>query len=122
MKSQSLQLHILWHCIFCDTQALMQAPLYTAIFPQRFSVFTVYLVQWFCGLAPWWKPKRSLFEFKSVDRRKRLFRILLRIVKKSWLERLTTLLYASNQRVRKIGEENGKFFKGYSKTKKKKKT
>ena len=44
------------------------------------------------------------------------FRVLLRIVKT-----LTTFLYVCNQRLRKIGECNGKSFKGYSKKKKKKK-
>ena len=73
----------------------MQAPLCTAIFPYRFSFFTVYLVQWLRGLAPWWRPKESLFEFKSVDCCKMHFswifflnfRVLLRVVKKSLLER-----------------------------------
>ena len=69
---------------YCNTQAFMQAPLSTAVFPQRFSFFTVY-----------WRPKRSLFEFKSVDRCKMHFswifffnlRVSLRAVKKSLLER-----------------------------------
>ena len=80
---------------YCNTQAFMQAPLSTAVFPQRFSFFTVYLVQWLRGLPPWWRPKRSLFEFKSVDRCKMHFswifffnlRVSLRAVKKSLLER-----------------------------------
>ena len=43
--------HMIWshrHCnciyfvLYCNTQAFMQAPLSTAVFPQRFSFFTVY--------------------------------------------------------------------------------
>ena len=52
--------------LYCNIQAVMQAPLCTAVFPQRLSFFTVYLVQWLRGLAPSWRPKGSLFEFKSV--------------------------------------------------------
>ena len=107
MKSKSLQLYIfcckikVWsqsRCItVCSTQAFIQAPLSTAVFPQRFSFFTVCLVQWLRGLAPWWRPKGSLFKFKSVDCCKMhvfmdfffflYFRVLLRVVNKSLLER-----------------------------------
>ena len=34
-------------------QAFIQALLSTAIFPQRFSFFTVFLVQWLRVVAPW---------------------------------------------------------------------
>ena len=34
-------------------QAFIQAFLSTAVFPQRFSFFTVCLVQWLRSLAPW---------------------------------------------------------------------
>ena len=47
-------------------KAFIPAPLPTAIFPQRFSFFTVYLVQWLRGLTPWWKPKGSLFTLKHL--------------------------------------------------------
>ena len=30
--------------LYCNTQAFMQAPLFTDMFPQRFSFFSVYLV------------------------------------------------------------------------------
>ena len=82
--------------LYYNNQALIQAPLSTAVFPQRFSFFTVYLVQWLRGLAPWWRPKESLSKFNSVDYCKKHFswtflflnfRILLRVVKKSLLER-----------------------------------
>ena len=29
-------------------------------FPQRFSFFTICLVQWLCGVAPWWTLKGKL--------------------------------------------------------------
>ena len=83
--------------LYCSTQAFIQAPLSTAVFPQRFSFFTVCLGQWLRGLAPWWKPKGTLFKFKSVDCYKMhffmdfffflYFRLLLRVVNKSLLER-----------------------------------
>ena len=47
--------------LYYNTQAFIQAPLSTAVFPQGFSFFTVYLVHWLRGLAPWWTPKGSLF-------------------------------------------------------------
>ena len=55
------------------------------------------------------------------------FRVLWEILKKSWLERyiqfsFTCLCKYLNQRVRRIGDSNGKSFLGVSKTKKKKKT
>ena len=53
--------------LYCNTQSFIQAPLSVVVFPQRFSFFTVYLVQWLRGLAPWWIPKGSLFEFTSAD-------------------------------------------------------
>ena len=53
--------------LYCNTQAFMQAYLSTAVFPQSFSFFTIYLVQWFFRLAPWLRPKGNLFEFKSID-------------------------------------------------------
>ena len=39
-------------------QAFIQALLSTAIFPQRFIFFTVYLVQWSYGVDPEWTLKR----------------------------------------------------------------
>ena len=63
--------------LYCNTQAFMQAPLPTAVFPQKLSFFTVYLVQWLRGLAPWWRLKGSLFEFKFVDRCKMHFSWIL---------------------------------------------
>ena len=41
------------HWIILLSQAFIQAFLSTAIFPQRFSFFTVCLVQWLNGVAPW---------------------------------------------------------------------
>ena len=38
-------------------QAFIQAFLSIAIFPHRFSFFTVCLVQWLLGMAPWWTMK-----------------------------------------------------------------
>ena len=84
--------------LYCNTQSFIQAPLSVVVFAQRFSFFTVYLVQWLRGLAPWWIPKGSLFEFTSVDCCKTHFswmffffflnfRVLLRVAKKSLLER-----------------------------------
>ena len=83
--------------LYCNTQAFIEAPLSTAVFPQRFSFFTVCLVQWLRWLALWWRPKGSLFKFKSVDCYKMhffmgffiflYFRVLLRVVNKSLLER-----------------------------------
>ena len=117
--------------LYCNTRAFIQAPLSTAIFPQTFSFFTDYLVQWFRGLAIWWTSKGSLFKFKSVDCCKMHFSWIYFLFEfqssiKSCEEKFTrktlaTLLYACNQRVRKMGEQNGKSFKSYSKTKKKRK-
>ena len=61
------------------TQAFIQALLSTAIFHQRFSFFTVCLVQLFHGVAPWWTPKDKFLEFRSTDHCKMHFPwILLR--------------------------------------------
>ena len=46
-------------------QAFIQALLSTAIFPQRFIFFTVYLVQWSYGVDPEWTLKRRLLEFST---------------------------------------------------------
>ena len=133
MKSQSLQQYIVYiQTLYCNTQAFIQAPLSTSVFLQRLSFFTVYLDQWLRGLAPWWRPKGSLFKFKSEDYCKMDFSWIFFLVEsqrfiKSCEEKftrktLTTLIYAYNQRLRKIGKQNAKSFKGHSKTKKKKKT
>ena len=63
--------------LYCNTQALIKAPLSTAVFPQSLSFFTVYVVQWLRGLAPWWRLKGSLFESKFVDRCKMHFSWIL---------------------------------------------
>ena len=114
MKSQSLQLHIIWHftVIF---GLLSKYSLSTVVSPQRFSFFTVYLVQWLRGLAPWWRPRESFFKFKPVDCCKMhfsgiffFFFWILEFYKsceeKFTRKTLTTHLFACNQRVRNIGE------------------
>ena len=48
--------HIIRHlklAVHMKKQAFIQALLSTAAFPQRFGFFTVCLVQWLRGVAPW---------------------------------------------------------------------
>ena len=72
MKSQLMQLYISWH--FTVILGLLFKHLCVlALSPQRFSLFTVYLVQWLRGLATSRRLKESLFEFKSVERWKMHF-------------------------------------------------
>ena len=56
-------------------QAFIQALFSTALFPQRFSFFTVCLVQWHHG--PWGGPmvdtKENVLKFRSADRCKMHF-------------------------------------------------
>ena len=51
---------------FWDMQAFIKALLSTAVFPQRFRFFTVYLVHCIHGVAQR-TPKEKLLEFQSVD-------------------------------------------------------
>ena len=48
-------------------QAFIKALLSTPASPQRFSFFTVCLVQWFRGVAPWQMSKEKIFKFRSTD-------------------------------------------------------
>ena len=43
-------------------QAFIQALFSTVVFRQRFSFFTVYLVQWLHGVSPWYTAKGKFFE------------------------------------------------------------
>ena len=46
---------------------LLSKPLLSkAVFPQRFSFFTVYFVQWLHGVTPRWTTKGRLLDFRSV--------------------------------------------------------
>ena len=55
------------------SQAFIQALLSTAVFPQRFSFFSVCLAQWFRGLAPWQALKGKCLKFRSADSQKMHF-------------------------------------------------
>ena len=112
-------------------QAFIQALFSTAVFPQRFSFFTVCLVQWFCGVAPQYAPKGKIFKFRSADHCKIyfswIFLVILEwgVLNKTWLQRCIKFPFMCvckylNQRPRRTGEKNGKSFKVFSKTKKKK--
>ena len=76
-------------------QAFLQAFLFTAVFLQRFSFFTVYLVQWLSGVASWWTPKGKCLESRSADYCKMHFswnfRVLFGVLKKSWPDRYIQL-------------------------------
>ena len=76
-------------------QAFLQALLFTAVFLQRFSFFTVYLVQWLSAVASSWTPKGKCLEFRSADYCKMHFswnfRVLLGVLKKSWPDRYIQL-------------------------------
>ena len=77
-------------------QAFIQALFSTALFPQRFSFFTVCLVQWHHG--PWGGPmvdtNENVLKFRSADRCKMhfswIFFLILEfhggVLKKTWLE------------------------------------
>ena len=80
----------------CNIQAFIQATLSTAVFPQRFSFLTVYLVQWLRGW-PHGGDRREVFSNLSLQIAVKCiflgfffffnFRVLLRVVKKSLPER-----------------------------------
>ena len=97
-------------------------------FSQRFSFFTVCLVQWLHGVAPWWTPNgKLLWNLGLESAESQNFRVLSGILRKGYLERYMQISFMRvckylNQGVRRIVEQNGKSFKGFSKTKKRKKT
>ena len=55
-------------------QAFIQGLLSTAVFPQRFSFFTVCLVNYLREVLPWLAPKRKFLKFRSPDCWKMHFR------------------------------------------------
>ena len=129
MKSQLLQLYIFWY--FTVTVRLLTKHLYLLPFFPRGSVSLLFT-----------QFSDSVGQPHSGDRREVFSNLSLQIAVKciflgffsqfqsfitSWEEKftrkiLTTVIYACNRTVRKVGEQNGKSFKGYSKTKKEKKT
>ena len=46
-------------------QFFIQALLSKAVFCQRFSFFTAYLVNYLHKVLPWWKPKGRFLKFRS---------------------------------------------------------
>ena len=107
-----------WFCTFIDWYRVHFYPstFSTAVFLQRFSFLTVFLVQWLRGLASCKTPKETFLKFRSADRWKMYFSwIFLEILEfhgqfwKKVTRKIHTAfpyvcLKLSKPRVRKIGE------------------
>ena len=76
------------------------------LFPQRFSLFSVCLAQWFRGVAPWQTPKEKCLKFRSADLWKMHFSwIFLGILEFIHIYKFPSCVCKYlNQRVRRIGK------------------
>ena len=103
-----------------DSDHFYPSTLSTAVFLQRFSFLTVCSVQWPRGV-PHVTHRRKKFLNLGLQIAGNVFFldfswVSWAVLKKSWLERYMQLSFMYvwkylNQRVRKIGEQNGKSFK-----------